>query len=66
MRLRREREDPEGQRERTLGAGREETEAEMRLCIKKTEANRRESRSAERAVASHRDGIEDQRGSLGG
>lgn len=43
-----------------------ETEAEMWLCIERTEADRRESRSIERAVASHRDGIEDQRGSLGG
>lgn len=38
----------------------------MWLCIKRTEADRRENRSTERAVASHRDGIEDQRGSLGG
>lgn len=38
----------------------------MWLCIKGAEADGRGSRSTERAVASHRNGIENQRGLLGG
>lgn len=36
------------------------------MCIKGTEAEGRVSRSAERAVASRRDGVEEQRACLGG
>lgn len=55
-----------GRREGRLEAERRESEAEMWLCIKGAEADGRVSRSTERAVASRRDGVEDQRGRLGG
>ena len=55
-----------GQGEGRLGTGRGETGAETWMCIKGTEAEGRASRSAEKAVASRRDGIEEQRGRLGG
>lgn len=48
------------------GQGEGRLGAETWMCIKGTEAEGRVSRSAERAVASRRDGVEEQRGCLGG